>query len=58
LGDKTHWRIPDHSKTSGFDELVAWLEEEATELCRIHPGIDGLTVIGIDLTQRRMGGTS
>jgi hypothetical protein len=53
LGDKGTWRIPGRAKPVGFDELVAWLETEATELCRAHPNVDGVAVVGIDLTRRR-----
>lgn len=53
--DKTTWRLngPDARRTFDFRALVTWLQDEALELCRANPSIDGLEVIGIDLTARR-----
>ncbi len=53
LGDKGGWRIPGRSGTMGFGELIEWLDIEATELRRVRPGLDGVAVVGIDLTRRK-----
>jgi hypothetical protein len=39
-------------KNFGFEDLCAWLRDEARELLRANPSIDGLQVVSIDLTKR------
>ncbi|PIZ31212.1 MAG: hypothetical protein COY40_02665 [Alphaproteobacteria bacterium CG_4_10_14_0_8_um_filter_53_9] len=50
--DKKTWPHKALGKRFNFTELVVWLQEEARELVRANPSLDGLEVIGIDLTKR------
>ena len=51
-GDRPDWPHPALNTTFDFAGLTAWLQEEARELLRSNPSIDGLEVVGIDLTRR------
>jgi hypothetical protein len=51
--DRAVWHLGDgaQDRELSFQELADWLEEEAEELLRGNPTIDGLKVVAIDLTK-------
>jgi hypothetical protein len=48
--DQKQWTVD--GKLVGFDKLVAWLQEEARGVAAGSVSVDGLDVVGIDLTRR------
>ena len=54
-GDRQTWILNAGGtrRVLNFDRLVEWLREEARELLRANPSVDGLGVIGIDLSRRQ-----
>ncbi|OQW59488.1 MAG: hypothetical protein A4S14_05915 [Proteobacteria bacterium SG_bin9] len=52
-GVKTAWELPGSGKSVNFEELVRALQEHWNSLSGRFPGIDDITVIGIDLTRRK-----
>jgi hypothetical protein len=50
--DRRDWPHTPLSRTFDFAGLTAWLQEEARDLVRTNPSIDGLEVVAIDLTRR------
>lgn len=51
-GEKTGWDIPDNTNRKDFSGLVKALREYWQHISKRFPGIDDVTVIGIDLTKR------
>ena len=51
-GGRKHWEIPDSENRVDFLGLVAVLQEYWCRISTKFPGIDDVTVIGIDLTKR------
>ena len=51
-GEQKHWEMPDSAKRVDFLGLVAALREYWKHISNKFPGIDDVTVIGIDLTKR------
>ena len=51
-GKQKHWEMPDSAKRVDFLGLVAALREYWKHISNKFPGIDDVTVIGIDLTKR------
>lgn len=51
-GEQKHWEMPDSAKRVDFLGLVAALREYWQHISNKFPGIDDVTVIGIDLTKR------
>lgn len=51
-GEKKHWEMSDSAKRVDFLGLVAALREYWKHISNKFPGIDDVTVIGIDLTKR------
>ncbi|GES47298.1 hypothetical protein RsS62_65500 [Rhizobium dioscoreae] len=51
-GEKTSWDLPGKLGRVDFDGLVVALQQKWLELSPRYPGIDNITVIGIDLTKR------
>jgi hypothetical protein len=56
--DKKTFRHQSLKKNFGFEELVSWLRQEARELVRANPSVNGLEVVGIDLTKRDRGSST
>ena len=52
LGSKDKWEIPDTEQHVGFSDLVDALGDHWQEISGEYPGVDDITVIGIDLTTR------
>jgi hypothetical protein len=51
-GEAQHWKHPISGKLLNFDELIAALQAHWEALSLKFPGVDNVTVIGIDLTKR------
>ncbi|MET3414354.1 hypothetical protein [Methylobacterium sp. 1030] len=51
-GEQKSWRIPGRRKAVSFGELVESLQSYWSVLSPEYPGVDELTVVGIDLTKR------
>ncbi len=51
-GKQKHWEMPDNANRVDFLGLVAALQEYWKHISTKFPGIDDITVIGIDLTKR------
>lgn len=51
-GETQHWKHPVTGKLLNFDELIAALQVHWETLSPKFPGVDNVTVIGIDLTKR------
>ncbi|MCB1464557.1 MAG: hypothetical protein KDJ90_19560 [Nitratireductor sp.] len=52
LGEKTGWVVPGSVNSVDFNGLVAALQDHWEQLSPKFPGVDDITVIGIDLTAR------
>ena len=50
--DKTGWDVPGSSKRVDFDGLILALRQHWEGLAPKYPGVDEMTVIGIDLSKR------
>lgn len=55
LEDKSRWFLnaAGARRSLTFSQLIAWLQQESIQLVRTNPTVDGLEVLGIDLTLRR-----
>jgi len=51
-GEQKHWEMPDNANRVDFLGLVTALQEYWKHISTKFPGIDDITVIGIDLTKR------
>ncbi|WP_155301034.1 hypothetical protein [Cupriavidus necator] len=51
--EKQGWDVPGAANRVGFDGLISALQEHWSVISKQYPGIDNITVIGIDLTKRR-----
>jgi hypothetical protein len=50
--NRSRWQIPGSNRTVDFDELVAALREHWAKIASKFPGVDEITIIGIDLSKR------
>lgn len=50
-GQQARWDVPDGGRVD-FEELAEALQKRGAELSLLHPMIDEITIIGIDLTKR------
>jgi hypothetical protein len=53
-GEKAGWDIPDEPNRAEFADLVAALQRHWERISPKFPGVDEVTVIGIDLTKREL----
>jgi hypothetical protein len=51
-GEKSEWELPGSLGSVGFSDLVVALRQRWEELSASYPGVDGIEVIGIDLSRR------
>lgn len=50
LGGQETWKIPGKCKKVGFDELIRGLQKHWSGISSEFPGVDEITVVGIDLS--------
>jgi hypothetical protein len=50
--ERSGWQVPGSKQTVNFDGLIAALQDHWKAISSNFPGIDAITIIGIDLTKR------
>ena len=52
-GEKSRWEVPGSNRPVDFDGLVQALRDHWTKTASKFPGVDDITIVGIDLSKRK-----